>query len=103
MPQERQSPAGSHAPDNENPFIINVTRSCMNPASGRALRLSRCRCSSCAYELRGCRGPFEEWYAIVEALTKDLVVLDSSGHRPLWEQLEEFVDYLVETVLQPGA
>ncbi len=39
----------------------------------------------------------------MEALTKDLVVLDSSGHRPLWEQLEEFVDYLVETVLQPGA
>ena len=31
--------------------------------------------------------------------SKDLVVLDSSGHRPLFEQPDEFVDYMVNTVL----
>ncbi|WP_405039883.1 alpha/beta fold hydrolase [Serinicoccus sp. LYQ92] len=55
-----------------------------------------------AHEARGRREPFEDWYAMVEAPTKGLVVLDSSGHRPLFEQPEEFVDYLVETVLPSG-
>ena len=30
---------------------------------------------------------------------KDLTVLNTSGHRPLWEQPDEFVDYMVNTVL----
>ncbi len=42
---------------------------------------------------------FEDWYPMVDAPDKDLVVFDTSGHRPLFEQPDEFVDYLVDTVL----
>ncbi|MDX5319396.1 MAG: alpha/beta hydrolase, partial [Actinomycetes bacterium] len=52
-----------------------------------------------AHEARGRAEPFEEWYAMIQAPAKDLAVLDTSGHRPLWEQPEEFVDYMVGTVL----
>ncbi len=52
-----------------------------------------------AHEARGRAEPFREWYAMLEAPTKDLTVLDGCGHRPLWERPEEFVDYLADTVL----
>lgn len=52
-----------------------------------------------AHEARGRAQLFEQWYATVSAPTKDVAVLDTSGHRPLWEQPDEFVDYLVGTVL----
>jgi pimeloyl-ACP methyl ester carboxylesterase len=42
---------------------------------------------------------FDEWYPMVDAPIKDLAVLDTSGHRPLFEQPDEFVDYMVDTVL----
>jgi hypothetical protein len=42
---------------------------------------------------------FGEWYPSVTAPIKDLAVLGTSGHRPLFEQPHEFVDYLVTTVL----
>lgn len=42
---------------------------------------------------------FDDWYPMIQAPAKDLVVLDTSGHRPLFEQPDEFVDFLVETVL----
>ena len=42
---------------------------------------------------------FDEWYPMVDAPIKDLAVLDTSGHRPLWEQPDEFVDYMTNTVL----
>ncbi len=52
-----------------------------------------------AHEARGRAQPFNEWYSMVQAPTKDLTVLDTSGHRPLWEQPDQFVDYMVGTVL----
>jgi len=52
-----------------------------------------------AHEADGRAEPFAEWYAVLDAPTKDLVVLDTSGHRPLFEQPQEFVTYMVDTVL----
>ena len=53
-----------------------------------------------AHEAPGRALLFDEWYPTIEAPSKDLVVLDTSGHRPLWEQPDEFVDYMVGTVLE---
>lgn len=39
----------------------------------------------------------------VDAPTKQLTVLATSGHRPPWEQPDAFVDHLVETVLPATA
>jgi pimeloyl-ACP methyl ester carboxylesterase len=52
-----------------------------------------------AHEADGRADVFGDWYPTINAPTKDLTVLDTSGHRPLWEQPSEFVDYLVSTVL----
>lgn len=52
-----------------------------------------------AHEADGRQDVFAEWYPMIDAPTKDLVVLDTSGHRPLWEQPDEFVAYLIDTVL----
>jgi pimeloyl-ACP methyl ester carboxylesterase len=53
-----------------------------------------------AHEADGRAQPFAEWYPMITAPTKDLTVFDTSGHRPLWEQPGEFVDYMVDTVLE---
>lgn len=42
---------------------------------------------------------FEEWYALLEAPTKNVQVLETSGHRPLFEQPTQFAEFMVETVL----
>ncbi len=52
-----------------------------------------------AHEARGRAEPFAEWYAALDAPFKDLVVLATSGHRPLFEQPDEFVGYMTDTVL----
>lgn len=52
-----------------------------------------------AHEADGRAELFDEWYPMVDAPEKDLEVLGTSGHRPLWEQPDEFVDYMVTTVL----
>lgn len=52
-----------------------------------------------AHEAAGRADVFAEWYPMVDAPTKDLAVLDTSGHRPLWEQPDAFVAYMVTTVL----
>ena len=52
-----------------------------------------------AHEADGRAQPFADWYPMIEAPIKDTVVFDTSGHRPLWEQPDEFVDYMVGTVL----
>ena len=52
-----------------------------------------------AHEADGRADLFDEWYPTVEAPQKDLTVLATSGHRPLFEQPDEFVDYMVDTVL----
>ncbi len=52
-----------------------------------------------AHEAGGRARVFDEWYPMITAPIKDLAVLDTSGHRPLFEQPDEFVDYMVGTVL----
>ncbi len=52
-----------------------------------------------AHEAGGRAQPFAQWYPMIQAPIKELTVLDTSGHRPLWEQPNEFVDYMVNTVL----
>ena len=52
-----------------------------------------------ANEADGRAEPFDDWYPMIEAPIKDVVVLDTSGHRPLFEQPDEFVDYMNNTVL----
>lgn len=56
-----------------------------------------------AHEADGRAEPFADWYPMVQAPTKDLVVLDTSGHRPLFEQPDEFVTYMNDTVLAQTA
>lgn len=52
-----------------------------------------------AHEAPGRADLFAEWYPRVDAPVKDQVVLDTSGHRPMFEQPDEFVDFLVADVL----
>jgi pimeloyl-ACP methyl ester carboxylesterase len=54
-----------------------------------------------AHEARGRAEPAGEWFDDLQAPAKERVVLDSSGHRPLWEQPEEFAQFMTNTVL-PG-
>lgn len=52
-----------------------------------------------AREADGRSEPFDDWYRLLDAPSKDLVVLETSGHRPLFEQPDEFVTYLENVVL----
>jgi pimeloyl-ACP methyl ester carboxylesterase len=52
-----------------------------------------------AHEAPGRSGPFQEWFAMLDAPSKDVTVLATSGHRPLFEQPAEFVEYMTNTVL----
>lgn len=52
-----------------------------------------------AHEADGRAEPFDEWYPMLRAPIKDLEVLEDSGHRPLFEQPAEFVEYMTDTVL----
>lgn len=52
-----------------------------------------------AHEAGGRAALFDEWYPMIDAPIKDLEVLGTSGHRPLFEQPDEFVDYMTDTVL----
>jgi proline iminopeptidase len=52
-----------------------------------------------AHETPGRAEPALEWFEMLEAPRKDLVVFETSGHRPLWEQPEEFYDLMTERVL----
>lgn len=52
-----------------------------------------------AHEARGRAEPFVEWFSMLDAPSKDVVTFDTSGHRPMFEQPELFVDYMVDAVL----
>lgn len=52
-----------------------------------------------AHETPGRAEPAVEWFEMLDAPSKELVVFDTSGHRPLWEQPEEFYDLMTEQVL----
>jgi pimeloyl-ACP methyl ester carboxylesterase len=56
-----------------------------------------------AHEARGRSDLFDEWYPTINAPRKELTVLTTSGHRPLWEQPDEFVEFMVDTVLAQTA
>ena len=52
-----------------------------------------------AHEANGRAKIFQDWYPTISAPVKDLVILNTSGHRPLFEQPDAFIDYMVNTVL----
>ncbi len=52
-----------------------------------------------AHESPGRAQLVEQRYPLIDAPDKDLTVLDTSGHRPLVEQPEEFVANLTDVVL----
>lgn len=56
-----------------------------------------------AHEAGGRAELFNDWYPMINAPIKDLTVLDTSGHRPLWEQPDAFVNYLADVVLTDTA
>jgi len=41
----------------------------------------------------------DEWFSVLDAPTKQMIVLDTSGHRPLFEQPDEFVEIMTDVVL----
>ncbi|MFI6761313.1 alpha/beta fold hydrolase [Micromonospora sp. NPDC050417] len=50
------------------------------------------------HETRALAEPFAQWYELLQAPSKRLVVLETSGHRPMFEQPDRFVDVMA-TVL----
>jgi proline iminopeptidase len=52
-----------------------------------------------AHEAPGRADPAREWFAMLEAPRKELVVFNTSGHRPLFEQPDEFQQFMTDTVL----
>ncbi|UMG93285.1 alpha/beta hydrolase [Nocardioides sp. TF02-7] len=51
------------------------------------------------HEARGRSELAEEWFGMLQAPHKELIVLDTSGHRPIFEQPDEFHDVMVNDVL----
>lgn len=52
-----------------------------------------------AHEVSARSDIFDKWYPTITAPMKNLTVLKTSGHRPLFEQPAEFVEYMVNIVL----
>ena len=46
---------------------------------------------------------FDDWYPRINAPIKGRTVLDTSGHRPLFEQPDDFLDYLTDVVVPSTA
>ncbi len=51
------------------------------------------------HEARGRAQLADEWFAGLSAPTKQLIIFDTSGHRPVFEQPEQFATVLSNTVL----
>jgi pimeloyl-ACP methyl ester carboxylesterase len=51
------------------------------------------------YEAPGRSSLFDEWYSMLDAPIKEVHILDTSGHRPLFEQPERFVEVMTNAVL----
>lgn len=47
-----------------------------------------------AHEAPGRAIPAKEWFEMLEAPHKEYVVFETSGHRPMWEQPDEFADLM---------
>jgi hypothetical protein len=56
-----------------------------------------------AHEAPGRVEPFQEWFGILDAPSKDVIELPASGHRPLFEQPDEFIEYMNNTGLARAA
>ncbi len=56
-----------------------------------------------AHDAPGRADLFDEWYPMIDAPIKELAVFDTSGHRPLFEQPDRFVEFMVDTVLAKTA
>jgi pimeloyl-ACP methyl ester carboxylesterase len=54
-------------------------------------------------EARGRAVLADEWFAMLDAPRKRMAVAETSGHRPLWEQPDEFYDFMTSTVLAETA
>ena len=52
-----------------------------------------------AYEARGREVLAEEWFTDLQAPTKQLIMFDHSGHRPLFQEPARFYDVMTGTVL----
>jgi hypothetical protein len=52
------------------------------------------------YEAPGRARPAEEWFGLIDAPKKQLIILDTSGHRPSFEQPERFHRVMIETCSQ---
>lgn len=50
------------------------------------------------HEARGRAVPAEEWFALLEAPSKERVVFEHSGHRPSFEEPAEFVRLMTRVV-----
>lgn len=53
-----------------------------------------------AHEARGRAEPAEQWFAALDAPHKELRVFDTSGHRPLFEQPQQFVALMREVAAE---
>ncbi len=51
------------------------------------------------YEVRGRSEPANQWFAMLQAPHKQMVIFDTSGHRPLFEQPAKFTEFMTNTVL----
>jgi proline iminopeptidase len=51
------------------------------------------------HEARGRAEPAREWFDLLRAPSKRLVVFETSGHRPLWEQPDRFHQVMTRLVL----
>jgi pimeloyl-ACP methyl ester carboxylesterase len=55
-----------------------------------------------AHEMRGLAEPFAQWFDLLDAPTKRLVVFATSGHRPMFEQPARFVDAMTQVRAETG-
>ena len=53
-----------------------------------------------AHEMRGLAVPFAQWYALLQAPAKHLTVLDTSGHRAMFEQPDKFVEVMTQVLAE---
>ena len=53
-----------------------------------------------AHEAPGRAGPAQQWFDLLQAPSKKLVTFDTSGHRPLWEQPEQFQSLMATVVAE---
>ncbi len=55
------------------------------------------------YETRGRAEPAAEWFEILQAPHKEMIVFEDSGHRSLFQEPDRFFEVMTETVLAQAA